>query len=190
MYNGNNAFEVRLMPIHADNDNVPSAEGPRFTASRTALYVPAALLACAFAALILWLETRGPGGSPPVLFALALLMLGLPAVLVQAFLRSVTICVQPMTHGLLIQRGFPRHRGVTVPWQNVRELSARSGVLGTLLRSGTLTCHLHDGQKFVVRDLDQVQTARRQIAEIFERHASSIPGAAKTGRLNAPAATG
>lgn len=178
------------MPAHADNDNFPSAEGPQYTASQAALFLPAALLATGFAIFFLWLELNGLGASTAAHIALMAFIVGLPALLIHAFLRFATIRVQPMTHGLRVQRGFPRNRVISVPWQGIRGLSARSGMAGTIFGSGTLICELHDGRRLVVHNLDRAQAARAELETVLKRHVSTPVGAAKPGGRNTPAATG
>ncbi len=178
------------MPIRADNDNAKIAAGSRYGASGKALFMPSAACAALFAIFLLWMEIRGTGNHIFARIALAMLLTCLPVSVANGILRQLTISVQPMAYGLLLQKGFPWRKPVTAPWLAIANIRIRQGIAGKFFRSGTLVCELSGGRKIAVRDLENVEQAKAEIERLLKRYRSGEGEFAGNERFHPPAAAG
>lgn len=178
------------MAIRANNDNFQVAVGRRYRASAGVLFAPAAVIATSCTLLLFFLEITGQGEAAAAHLAMAILAFGLPVLLVHALARLLTTGIQPMTHGLFLNRGFPYRKGILVPWQSIEGISAGKGIAGHFFDCGTLVCKTDDGRAFVIRDLEGAETARSEIQSIIERYAAGRQGSAGRGNRPPPAVTG
>ena len=80
--------------------------------------------------------------------------LGVPMLLVHAFLRYMSTCVTVTKSAVILERGWPRRQPITVVLGDVAEVETGRPLLGRLFGSGALIVRTRKNKRLVVNDLD------------------------------------
>lgn len=149
-----------------ENDNLGT--GATFTPSRPALFLPVAVVAAGYAALLFFLLVTGKSGSGIGRLSVIVLSVGVPLLFAHAVLRYFTIRLQPQAHMLFLQTGFPRTEPLEIPYPLIRDIRIRRGLAGRLTGSGTLVFRLVSGQPLAVCDLQNPDAAKAEIERLMD----------------------
>ena len=151
-----------------ENDNLIAGSGATYHASKTALFLPVAIIAAGYASMLTWLFITGNAASGIARLCMVVLSAGIPFLIAHAVLRYFTIQIRPQPHALLLHTGFPRSEPFEVPYPLVEKISLRRGIGSRITDSGTLVFRLAGGQKISVCDLDNPQSALDEIENLLD----------------------
>lgn len=171
----------------ATNDNRSSDAqglGGPFAISLLSLFLPAAVIACGYGAVLGWLWLNGAGGGAVARLALGVLFVGVPLVIVHAALRAFTIGLKPLPHALRVSTGFPRTDAREVPYPLIERIAVLKGIGGRITGAGTLVLHLAGGLRISVCDLKHPEAARAAVeaaAKAYAARQGARPAGARQG---------
>ncbi|MBZ0161437.1 MAG: PH domain-containing protein [Notoacmeibacter sp.] len=154
-----------------DNQSGDAQEpGGPFAVSLMSLFLPAAVIAGGYGALLGWLSLNGGGGGAVARLALGVLFVGVPVVVAHAALRAFTTGLKPLPHALQINRGFPRAGTREVPYPLIERIVVLRGIGGRKTGSGTLVFHLAGDLRIAVCDLKHPEAARAAVEAAARAH--------------------
>lgn len=173
--------------MRGENDNLGS--GATFMPSRLALFLPVAVVAAGYAALLSWLLATGRADNSIARLSVIVLSIGVPILIAHAVLRYFTIRIQPQAHMLYLQTGFPRTEMLHVPYPVIRDIYIRRGIVGRFTDSGTLVFRLVAGQPLAVCDLRHPDAAKAEIERFMDGAELDRPSGEDDGEAISTAAS-
>ena len=170
------------------NDNHgPYGDGSQANAlglSRLSLFLPSLVIATLYGAVWLWLMVAGEGSSALARLCLAVMLIGVPLMAVQAALRLATFSLKVMVHGVHLQPGFPSARQADIPFSAIRSLDVKRGPGGWLTGAGTLVMHLSTGETLAARGIRDGEAAK-MLVEVAARARHQAIGEGRPAVLGA-----
>ncbi len=147
----------------AGNDNTKVGSGQSFGPSGAALLLPAAVIFAGYGAVLalLW-QTQRLDTALGTLIA-AVLAVGVPLIAAHAFLRILTIRLQPLAHAVFLHPGFPRAAASEIPYQRIVSVTTAGGLSGRMTGSASVTILRDDGMKFTAAAIADAEAARKAI---------------------------
>jgi len=147
------------------SDNAASDPGKtlRYGADWT-IYLPALLVALLYG--ILWglMSILGKGDTALAHALLLVLVVGVPLLLVRAFLRYMSFELRLFRRRLFYRRGWLRPRWHCVALEDVAGVHVVYGPAGRLPGSGALIVRFHTGPPLRLIDIADPESAERQIS--------------------------
>ncbi len=166
-----------------ENDNLLAGSGRKYHASKTALFLPVAIIAAGYAALFTWLFATGNADGGMGRLSLVVLSAGIPFLVAHAVLRYFTIQIRMQPHALLLHTGFPRSEPYHVPYRLIQKVSIRRGIGGRIAGSGTLVFRLVSGQKITICDLEDPQAAYDEIETLLDGDGGPLTNSAEPAEM-------
>lgn len=139
-----NEFDTR-----ADGEPAVMRKGAHWS-----IFMPTVVVAALYGGtwLLLALHGREHGALGRLLMLVC--ALGVPMLLVHAFLRYMSTCVTVTKSAVILERGWPRRQPITVVLGDVADAGTRRPLMGRLFGSGALIVKTRRNRRFVVNDLD------------------------------------
>ncbi len=166
----------------AQNDNANPVGLAAFTPSTLALFLPTIVIAALYGGALLLLMHTGQLETALARLLILLVTLGVPLIAAHAFLRFVTIRLQPMVHAVFLNRGFPAAQSAEIPYERIASMEIKRGLIGMLTGSGSLILVLHDGKRLTAAALkdaagarDAIAAQKKERAKIAERLDDLLP---------------
>ncbi|GAB4231631.1 MAG: hypothetical protein Kow0032_13980 [Methyloligellaceae bacterium] len=128
------------------------------------LFLPAVIVAALYILLWLVLLALGKGETTLARAVLLVLVVGVPVLLVQAFLRYMSFELRLFRRRLLYRRGWVRPRWRRIALEDVADVRVAYGPLGRLLGNGALVISFHTGRPLRLADIGDAEDAARQIS--------------------------
>ncbi len=118
------------------------------------IFMPTLLVALLYGGT--WLLLASYGREQGALGRLLMLVcaLGVPMLLVHAFLRYMSTCVTVTKSAVILERGWPRRQPITVVLGEVSDVDTRRPFMGRLFGSGAFIVSTRKNRRLVVNDLD------------------------------------
>lgn len=143
----------------------PTASGVRsvWRASALALFLPPLVIAAGYSALWIYLHLDGRDAGALSRASLAVLILGIPLLLVYAGLRLATTQMTLLGSQLEVHPGFPARDPVLVGYRQIEAIELRRGLSGFLTGAGSLIIAVKAGKPVVASALQDPEAAMAAI---------------------------
>lgn len=128
------------------------------------IYLPAILVILLYGALWVLMLFLGKGDTALARILLLVLVLGVPLLLVRAFLRYMSFELRIFRRRLLYRRGWIRPRWRRVALEDVTGVRVAYGPAGRLPGSGALIMTFHAGPPLRLMDIADPEGAEHQIS--------------------------
>ncbi len=135
------------------DDDVSPAPVLASAKAHASVFLPALVIAVLYGGIWLFIVALGKGDGALARLMVLICVIGVPAVFLHAFLRFMSTSADLTERTLVINRGWPRRRTVTLDLRDVVDVQTRQTVLGRVLGVGTLIVRNSKGSRYRINDL-------------------------------------
>lgn len=129
------------------------------------VFLPALVIAVIYGGVWGHLALRGSNDGALGRLLLAICVIGVPVLLVHAFLRYTSTRVEIHADGMRVEQGWPKRSSRRLEAGKIVDVETRFSPLGRLLGGGVLVVHCQGGHHYAVADL----AAPDRVAGIIRR---------------------
>ncbi len=160
----NRTMDESASLLNADED-APPAPVMASTKAHASVFLPALVIAVLYGGLWLFVVALGKGDGALARLMLLICVIGVPAVLLHAFLRFMSTEVHVTERTLVLSRGWPRRRTITLDLRDVIDMQTKQTVLGRILGMGTMIVRDAQGKHYRINDLAAPVDFRRAVLQ-------------------------